>query len=310
MTVMSHYASAVDPEAYGEYRVPRPDGRPLYRFTGRITTDGSSGFRAESGRYHIYAGWSCPWSHRVTIARAINGLQGVVTVSYVDGARDGRGWAFRERHGVDPVNGFTLLRHAYEATEPGFDGHVSVPTLWDRETGQVVSNDFRRIGIDLATRFRPWSRPEVDTYPSRLRGEIEHLDSWIGPAVNRGMRRAAGDDAHAAAARTELLDAFARLERRLSRSRYLLGDSITEADIRLWVSLVRYDVGPNATGRINAGLPEYPHLWAYARDLYRHPAFQQTTDFGAFTDPRSLVPDWYAEDEPPASALFSRANVG
>ena len=130
----SRYASPVDTETYGAYRINRVPGdeRPLYRFTGRVTADGSSGFRAEPGRYHIYAGWFCPWAQRTTIERALHGLEDVVSVSYVDDARDGRGWAFREHHGADPVNGFELLRDAYNATEPDFDGHVSVPTLWDR----------------------------------------------------------------------------------------------------------------------------------------------------------------------------------
>jgi putative glutathione S-transferase len=190
-------------ETYGEYRIRRDPGdpRPLYRFTGRITEDGSSGFRAEAGRYHIYAGWFCPWAQRVTIQHALHGLAQVVTVSYVDGTRDARGRAFRETHGPDPVNGFTLLRQAYEATEPGFDGHVSVPTLWDRATGRVVSNDYTGIGIDLATRFRRWSSG-ADTYPEPLRERIVELDRWLGPAVNQASHRAAhDDDARAAAGR-------------------------------------------------------------------------------------------------------------
>src|ERR1700728_3704402 len=167
------YASDVDVEKYGEYRINRDD-RPLYRFANRITSDGSSGFPAEPGRYHVYAGWFCPWSQRVTIEIELNGLRDAISVSYVDGERDGRGWAFRERNGPDSVNGFTLLREAYEVTEPGFDGHISVPTLWDRVTGRVVSNDFVGIGIDVATQFRQWSNG-VDTYPKALQNEIETL---------------------------------------------------------------------------------------------------------------------------------------
>ncbi|MDG6109827.1 glutathione S-transferase family protein [Dactylosporangium aurantiacum] len=107
------------------------DPLPLYRFTGRVVEG------PEAGRYHLYAGWFCPWSQRVTIAHALAGPQDAVTVSCVDNARDGRGWAFRERYGPDPVNGFTLLRQAYEATGANFDGHVSVPTLWARATARV-----------------------------------------------------------------------------------------------------------------------------------------------------------------------------
>ncbi|MGI3781566.1 MAG: hypothetical protein ACRYG2_12400, partial [Janthinobacterium lividum] len=157
----ARFASAVDLDRYGTYRVTqRPDDpRPLYRFTGRLTQDGSSGFPAVPGRYHLYAGWFCPWAQRVVLELEVNGLAGAVPVSYVDGARDGRGWAFRETNGPDPVNGFTLLRDAYEATEPGFDGHVSVPTLWDTVTNRIVSNDYRTLGLDVATQFADRRHP-------------------------------------------------------------------------------------------------------------------------------------------------------
>jgi putative glutathione S-transferase len=276
----SRLAGPVDTTTHGEYRINRrpDDPRPLYRFTGRITDAGP--YTPDAGRYHLYAGWFCPWSQRTTIARALAGLEDVVSVSYVDNARDGRGWAFREQYGPDPVNGFTLLRQAYEATEPDFDGHVSVPALWDRETGRLVSNDFTTIGIDFATRFRAVAEPTADTYPADRREEIEELDAWLGPAVNRGIH---------AADRTALLDAFATLDERLAGRRYLTGPALTEADIRLWVSLVRYD----------GSLAGFPHLWAYARDLYTIPAFRDTTDFSSFTTPGTAVPDWNAPAERP-----------
>ena len=198
-------------------------------------------------------------------------------MSYVDGRRDARGWAFRASNGPDPVNGFTLLREAYDATEPGFDGHVSVPTLWDRTTGTVASNQFATIGIDLATQFRAFATPSIDTYPAELAADIEALDRWIGPAVNQGVNAAAADTPAGRAARTALLDAFAELERRLSNDRFLLGERVTEADIRLFVTLVRYDAGANADRTISPGLDTFPNLWAYARDLYAIPAFRSTT---------------------------------
>ncbi|WP_371483798.1 glutathione S-transferase C-terminal domain-containing protein [Kitasatospora sp. NBC_00315] len=295
MSRTPRYADAVDTAVHGEYRINRAPGddRPLYRFTGRITADGSSGFRAEPGRYHLYAGWFCPWAQRVTIQRALNGLQEVVSVSYVDGGRDGRGWAFRETHGPDPVNGFTLLREAYEATEPGFDGHISVPTLWDRETGRIVSNDFAGIGIDLATQFGPWGNGG-EFYPEPLRARIEELDRWLGPAVNQGVSVAAGAGPAAGAARGALLTAFAELDARLGQGRYLLGERLTEADVRLWVALARYDVAANATRAINPGLAEFPNLWDYARDLYQQEAFTATTDFATFSAPGAKLPDWGA----------------
>jgi putative glutathione S-transferase len=298
MTDLPRYASAVDTAAYGEYAIVRRPGdqRPLYRFTGRVSADGSSGFQAEPGRYHIYAGWFCPWSQRVTIQRLLNGLADVVSVSYVDGQRDGRGWAFRPRYGPDPVNRYALLREAYEVTEPGFDGHISVPTLWDRRTGRVVSNDFVTIGIDLATQFTAWSNG-ADTYPAARRGEIEELDRWLGPAVNQGAGRVRGEGPEAEQAGRDLLGAFATLDTRLADRRYLLGDAVSEADVRLWVSLARYDTETNAGGSLGAGLADYPNLWAYARDLYQLAAFGDTTDFVAFGRTGALVGDWDAPHE-------------
>ncbi|WP_306205220.1 glutathione S-transferase C-terminal domain-containing protein [Actinoplanes sp. RD1] len=275
---MSAFASPVDVVTYGEY-VPGD----VVTFPGRVT-------EAAAGRYHLYGGWFCPWWHRVAITRALSGLDDVVTMSFVDGERDSRGWAFREQYGPDPVNGFTLLRQAYEATQPGFRGHVSVPALWDRATSRLVSNDPKAIGLDFATAFRGVATPLIDTYPEDLRAGIEELDSWIGPAVNRGT----GPARTSGVARETLLEAFERLDSRLSASRYLLGDRLTEADIRLWVTLVRYDVGANAHREINAGLHVYPHLWAYARDLYTLPAFHETTDFAAFSAPDVDLPDWSA----------------
>src|SRR3954454_12873550 len=174
----THLASPVDTTTYGDYH---PGPPPRLRFTGRITDDGR--FTARPFRYHVYGGWLCPFSHRVAIVRALAGLTDLVTMSYVDSERDGRGWAFREKYGPDPVNGFVLLRQAYEATEEGFDGHVSVPTLWDRFHARVVSNDYTGIEIDLATRFGHLAAPTADLYPDALRDRIDDLDVRLGPAV-------------------------------------------------------------------------------------------------------------------------------
>jgi putative glutathione S-transferase len=276
-------AGPVDVATYGEYRT-----RPAVTFTGRITEDGA--FTPRPFRYHLYGGWFCPWSHRVAITRELAGLHEVVTMSYVDGERDGRGWAFRERYGPDPVNGFRLLREAYEATDEGYAGHVAVPTLWDRFGSRVVSNDTTAIGIDLATRFRHLADSPVDTYPTALRDRIDAFDRWLRPAVNEGVSRAARGD-HTA--RQTLLEAFEQLDARLSADDYLIGGVLTEADVRLWVTLVRYDAGPNARRIINPGLHVYPHLWRYARRLLGIPAFRDTTDFTAFTTPGAALPDWY-----------------
>ena len=200
MTRTAPVASPVDFATYGDYgdylakKRAATDGtfvRPVYPFQGRITADGSSGFPAQAGRYHLYVSLACPWAHRSVIVRKLMGLEDVVSLSVVDPVRDGRGWAFRDGpcHGPDPVNGFTLLREAYEATEPGYDGHISVPVLWDREKAQIVSNNFPDITIDLGTQFGAWAAPGVDLYPAPLRAEIDAVNDRVYTSVNDGVYR-------------------------------------------------------------------------------------------------------------------------
>src|SRR5256884_1544500 len=179
------YASPVDYGADGQYGPGRGFDhgqewrRPRCRFQDRVTADGSSGFPAGPGRYHLYISWGCPWAQRTAIVHKLMRLDDVVSLSYVDDVRDARGWAFRERRGPDPVNGFTFLAQAYEATEPGFSGHVSVPVLWDRTTRKIVSNNFTDITIDMGREFDTWGDRSVDLYPEKLRGDIDALNDRV-----------------------------------------------------------------------------------------------------------------------------------
>jgi putative glutathione S-transferase len=245
-----------------------------------------------------------------------------VSLSVVDPVRDGRGWAFRDGagHGPDLANGFTLLREAYEASEPGYDGHISVPVLWDRATSQIVSNNFPDITIDLGTQFGGWARPGVDLYPEEIRAEIDALNDIVYATVNDGVYRcgfAASQSAYDAAV-TALFATLDELEERLANRRYLFGGQITEADVRLWVTLARFDSVYVTHFKANVRrLVDYPNLWAYARDLYQEPAFGATTDFSHIKrhyytthprlNPQRLVPagpvlDWaqphHREDMP------------
>ncbi|GGL08866.1 glutathione-dependent reductase [Sphaerisporangium melleum] len=290
MTGTAAVASPVDFAVHGDYGIKNSNDtkgaftRPPYGFRGRITADGSSGYPAEPGRYHLYVSLACPWAHRSVIVRALKGLEDVVSMSVLDPVRDGRGWAFREGpgHTADPVNGFTLLREAYEASEPGYDGHVSVPVLWDRRTGGIVSNNFPDISIDLGTQFGQWARDDIDLYPAGLRPEIDALNDRVYAAVNNGVYRcgfATGQQAYDEAVRA-LFAMLDELEERLGAGRYLFGDRPTEADVRLWVTLVRFDAVYVTHFKANLRrLADHPNLWAYARDLYQHPAFGGTTDF-------------------------------
>ena len=285
------YASPVDYAAYGQYGAGRGFDpgqafqRPRYPFRGRITADGSSGYRAEPGRYHLYISWGCPWAQRTAIVRKLKGLEDIVSLSYVDDERDGRGWAFRARRGPDPVNGFTLLAQAYEATEPGYPGHISVPVLWDRQTAAIVSNNFPDITIDLGTQFGEWGASSPDLYPAALRPEIDALNQRVYETVNDGTYRVAGATTQGEyqELRHALIATLEDLDGRLAKRRYLFGEEVTEADVRLWPTLARFDTGYNPMAKISERrLTEFPVLWDYARDLYQQPAFGQTTDFSSF----------------------------
>ena len=327
-------ASPVDFAVFGDYgdfrrQQPQPATgefvRPAYPFRGRITADGSSGYPAVAGRYHLYISWACPWAHRTAIVRKLLGLQEAISLSAVDPVRDGRGWAFREGpgHSLDPVNGFSLLREAYQATEPGYDGHISVPVLWDRETSRIVSNNFPGITIDLDTQFGAFSNG-TDLYPQALRPEIDAINAVVYETVNNGVYRsgmATSQEAYHDAV-SRVFATLDDLEQRLADRRYLLGDAITEADVRFWVTLARFDAVYHYHFKVNLRrLTDYPNLWGYARDLYSLPAFRDTTNFDHIKrhyytthphiNPARIVPDgplldWAA----PHNRAFGRGAAG
>lgn len=284
-------ASAVDFDAFGDSggwaKQPTPDDgrfvRAKYPFTGRITADGE--FPPASGRYVLYISWACPWAHRQAIVRHLKGLQEAIGLAVVDPVRDARGWAFRPGPDLtlDPYNRFTLLREAYDATEPGYAGHISVPVLWDTESRRIVSNNFPDISLDLGARFDEWAtNPDLELYPEELRLDIDELNELIYATVNNGVYRvgfARSQTAYDAAVR-ELFDTLDVLEERLADRTYLLGDRLTEADIRLWPTLARFDAVYVTHFRTNLRrLVDYPNLWDYARFLYAKPAFGETTKF-------------------------------
>ncbi len=255
-------------------------------FRNRITADGSSGFKAEPGRYHLYVSLACPWAHRSIIVRKLKKLEDVVGLSVVDPIRDERGWAFRESpdgsYGPDPVNGFHFLGEAYLATDPAFTGRYTVPALWDTKTRCIVTNDYHTLSTDLATQFDEWSDASVDLYPEALRGEIDAINVEVFEYVNNGVYRAGF--ATSQAAYEEAVDGlFAmldRLEARLAKQRFLVGDHLTEADIRLFTTLVRFDAVYYVHFKCNLRrLVDYPNLWDYARDLFQRPGFGETVNW-------------------------------
>ncbi|HJW76217.1 MAG TPA: glutathione S-transferase family protein [Thermoleophilia bacterium] len=244
-----------------------------------VTADGSSGFPAAAGRYHLYVCLACPWSHRTVIVRHLKGLEDAVSMSFLDPYRDERGWAFSGGEFVDPVNGFAFLREAYAATDPSFGGRVTVPVLWDKETRQVVSNESADLLRMFNGEFEAFARHHVDLYPEALRAEIDAVEAFVYDNVNDGVYKAgfarsqrAYDEAY-----ERLFAALDQLEERLASSRYLVGDSPTEADWRLFPTLVRFDAVYYVHFKCNRRrLVDYPNLWGYARDLYQRPGIAQT----------------------------------
>src|SRR5215210_1361741 len=215
--------------------------RQPYSIRDRITADGSSGFPAEPGRYHLYVSLACPWAHRAIIVRRLLGLEPAIGMSVVDPIRDEQGWAFREGagHGPDPVCGFQFLSEAYLRTDPSYSGRYTVPCIWDRVTQRLVTNNYPDITIDLETQFTAYHRPGApDLYPERLRAEIDEVNALVYRDVNNGVYRAGF--AVTQEAYDQAVDAlFARLdwlEARLAGQRHLVGDQLTEADVRLFTT--------------------------------------------------------------------------
>jgi putative glutathione S-transferase len=253
--------------------------RQQSRFRDWVTADGSSGFHAEPGRYHLYVALACPWSHRAVIVRNLKGLEDVIGVSYLDPYRDERGWAFSGDSFADDLHGWEFLSEAYEASAPGFEGRYSVPVLWDRETERIVSNESADIVRMLGSAWDEWGDASVDLYPSAHRDAIDSFNKVIYRDVNNAVYQAGFAESQEAYERAyrRLFDALPALDERLSSSRYLVGDVLTEADWRLWVTLVRFDSVYHTHFRCNgARIVDYPSLWGYTRELYQWPGVAET----------------------------------
>ncbi|MGC4756253.1 glutathione S-transferase family protein [Micromonospora trifolii] len=264
------------------------------RFTGRVTADSTSPpgggpdeqdrWPLEAGRYRLIWCRACPWAHRARIVRGLLGLDDAISLGTVDPIRDEQGWAFAlDPDGFDPVLGVSFLSEAYLATDPDYTGRVTVPALVDTLTGRVVTNDYPQLTLDFSTQWRSLhSAGAPDLYPEALRPEMDALMAEIHTDVNNGVYRcgfATSQEAYDEAFRA----LFARLDalsERLAGQRYLMGDAITEADVRLFTTLVRFDAAYHGHFKCNRDkLTEMPVLWAYARDLFQTPGFGETVDF-------------------------------
>jgi putative glutathione S-transferase len=254
------------------------------RFRDRPSSDPGARWPVEPGRYRMIWCRACPWSHRVRIVLGLLGLDRVISVGTVDPLRDEKGWRFTlDPDGKDPVLGIGYLSEAYVRTDPSYDGRVTVPALVDVESGLVVTNDFPQMTLDLSTEWRALHRPGApDLYPEPLRAEIDEVNALVYRDVNNGVYRcgfASSQDAYESA----FAALFARLDwlsERLATRRYLVGDTLTEADVRLFTTLVRFDAVYHGHFKCNRNrLTEMPVLWDYARDLFQTPGFGETVDF-------------------------------
>jgi putative glutathione S-transferase len=260
------------------------------QFRDWITSDGSAGptgtagYKAEAGRYHLYVAHACPWAHRTMIYRAVKKLEGAISMSYaIPGLKD-QGWTYESRPDFpecipDTINGFHYLHEAYTASNPTYTGKVTVPTLWDKKTGRIVNNESPEIIRMLNSAFGGIAGDDTDFYPKALQAEIDRVNAEIYVNVNNGVYRcgfAKSQEAYEAAY-DALFATLDGLEARLGKQPYLVGNQITEADWRLFPTLVRFDVAYFSIFKCNKKrIADYPNLLAYMRRLYHVPGVAQT----------------------------------
>jgi putative glutathione S-transferase len=252
------------------------------QFRRWVSADAGARFPLVAGRYHLYVARACPWAHRTIIARRLMGLEAAIGISFVDPIRDERGWAFTGERYVDTVNGFAFLSEAYTATDPGYQARVTVPVLWDKESGVIVSNESADILRMLGTVFAPLAEHPVDLYPEPLRSEIGALNDRIYENVNNAVYKA-GFSRRQAVYEHEVHALFAtldKLDERLAQRRFLFGPAPVETDWRLFTTLVRFDAVYQIHFKCSLRkLIEYEQLWPYTRDLYQVPGVADTVDF-------------------------------
>jgi putative glutathione S-transferase len=266
------------------YDTAKTDGRFVRResaFRDWLTADGASGFKAEPGRYHLYVSLACPWAHRTVIFRRLKGLEELISLSIVDPLMGDDGWEFSDGPGcvADTVNGARYLREIYLKAKPDYTGRVTVPVLWDKKQKTIVNNESSEIIRMFNGAFDAYGRADLDFCPPALEPEIEAINAMVFDRVNNGVYKAgfATKQAPYEEAVTALFETLDELEARLGRKRYLVGDRITEADWRLFTTLVRFDPVYHGHFKCNLRrLVDYRNLWNYTRELYQVPNVAET----------------------------------
>lgn len=253
-------------------------------FHGTVVDDPAAEYPAAPGRYQLYVALACPWAHRTLIVRRLKQLDAVIGVSVVHPYMGEQGWTFDSYRGAtgDPLNGSAYLHQLYTLTDPNYTGRVTVPLLWDRQRRTIVNNESAEILRILNSAFNRWGNAELDLYPESLRAEIDLINAFVYERVNDGVYRAGfatTQEAYEEAVQA-LFSVLDELEQRLANQRYLVGERLTEADIRLFTTLVRFDAVYAGHFKCNIRrLVDYPNLWAYARELYQLPGVAETVNF-------------------------------
>ena len=271
----------------------------------RSIIDEESQYKPEKGRYHLYLSYACPWAHRTLIVRELKGLDAVVSVSFVNPIRDDKGWCFESKNNqyIDPLNGFSYLMEAYNIMDSKYDMRVTVPVLWDKQTKQIVNNESSDIIIMLNSKFNQYTDSKLNLYPEGMRIEIDELNQYIYSNINNGVYKcgfAANQEVYEGEV-ANLFNALDKIELRLAGRTYLVGDRLSLADIRLFVTLIRFDaVYFNHFKTNRQHIYEYTNLWNFVKLLYNNDQIKPTVKFDEIKDhyfkthpsinPSSIVP--------------------
>jgi putative glutathione S-transferase len=253
--------------------------RPRSKFRDWMSSDGSTAYPAEPGRYHLYIAWACPWAHRTMIGRRLKGLEDVIDVSFVDPIRDERGWAFTGGQYVDRLHGWRYLSEAYDATEADYEGRFSTPVLWDEHSGRIVNNESADILRMMSTGFGELASNDVELVPHEDLDEINALNKRTYETLNNAVYRAgfASEQGLYEEIVHELFATLDELDQRLADRRYLFGEKPVETDWRLFTTLVRFDAIYYIHFKCSLKrIADYPNLWPYVRDLYQEHGIADT----------------------------------